>query len=175
MSEPSDDKTRKNSERKLSPTEIIILYWLATNRKFRGSKSELRRQLGYPSDGSVHPHLIKLISEGYVEEKPTKKGTEFFVTRKGRDAIFFLRQSDLLLAVVAIVGVLDIYVSLDNLIFHVPYTIYTTLVSGASLIGIYVVVRATKRRIAHQFLGIRPPLGESESVPRDGQDDVSDS
>jgi hypothetical protein len=67
MSEASSDKSKPESERKLTPTQTKILYWLDTNRDFRGSKVQLRKKLGYPSDGSVNAPLKGLITNGYVK------------------------------------------------------------------------------------------------------------
>ena len=61
-------------EKRLEPTKIRILYFLHTHRSFRGSKSKLRKMMGYPSDGSINPHLNKLLEDGYLKEEETKAG-----------------------------------------------------------------------------------------------------
>jgi len=168
MQEPSEEK-------RLEPTKIKILYFLHTHRDFRGSKVQLRKMMGYPSDGSINPHLNELIDDDYLKEEQTKSGMAYRLTKKGRDGIFFLRLPDYLLLAIGIIGVLDLYLAFDNLVLGVPLSPNTTLITGAALIAMYLLIRSVQKRVTNRFLDMREPLEESESSPRDGREDVSSS
>jgi hypothetical protein len=170
MSEASGDKSKPEPERKLTPTQTKILYWLDTHRKFRGSKVDLRKRMGYPSDGSVNLPLKGLITNGYVKEDVSEEGSAFPLTQKGQNKIFYLRLPDRLLFVLVFLGVVDIYVGVANLVLRTDLSPYTDIITGGSLLAIFLVVRVLGGRLANEFLDIRQPLEESESTPRDGRD-----
>lgn len=175
LSDTDDTGSSDKSERKLTPTQLKILYWLDTHRKFRGSKVQLRKNLGYPSDGSVNAPLKGLLSEGYIDEDVSDTGTAYPLTAKGKSRIFYLRLPDRLLFVIGIVGILEIYVGLADLYGNIPLSPYTDIISGSSLFAIFAVVMLLRKGLAKEFLDIRPPLEESESMPRDGREDISGS
>ncbi len=166
MSEAGDGEPEP--ERKLPPTQIAILYWLTINPKFRGSKAELRRQMGYRSDGSINPHLNKLIDGGYVKEKQTKTGTAYRLTQKGRNSILHLRLPDYLLLVIGVIGVLDVYAAFEYYAFKFALSPITVLITGVVLLVMYFVISFLRKGIAKETLKMREPLGESETTPRDG-------
>ncbi len=136
---------------------------------------QLRKQLGYPSDGSVNLPLKGLITNGYVKEDVSKEGSAFPLTQKGRNKIFFLRLPDRLLFVIGALGIVNIYVGVANLLSGIALNPYTDIVSGGSLLTIFLVVRLLRRRLANEFLDIREPLEESENIPRENREDISSS
>ena len=175
MSEASGDKSNPEPERKLTPTEVTILYWLNTHRKFRGSKVQLRKMMGYPSDGSINPYLNRLISTGYVKEDQTKTGVAFRLTGRGRDRIIFLRLPDYLLVAIGFIGIADLYAAFEYYFAKVPLSPYSDLLGGIALVALYIVIAVLRGNLAKEFLHLREPLEESESTPRDVRDDDSAS
>lgn len=175
LSGPGDVEGKKKDERKLTPTQLKILYWLDTHRGFRGSKVQLRKNLGYTSDGSVNAPLKGLISDGYVDENASEEGTAYPLTSKGKGKIFYLRLPDRLLFVIGFVAIVDIYVGLTNLYDSVPISPYTEVIGGVSLLAIFLVVKLLRNSLANEFLDLRQPLEESESTPRDSRDNISGS
>ena len=161
-------------EKRLSPTQIKILYYLEKHKDFRGSKVQLRKNMGYSSDGSVNPHLNDLIEDGYVKPEETDKGTAYLVTRKGRNKITLLRLPDYLLGVIGIIGVLDVYLAFNYFVWKIPLNPYSDLVTGAALLVMFLVIAALRRGVVKEFLDLREPLAPSESLPREPREEVSD-
>lgn len=163
------------SERKLTPTEIRILYWLQTHQGFRGSKVQLRKRMGYPSDGSVNRPLNGLIAKGYVKEDANDKGSAFRLTGKGRNKILFLRLPAILALAIGFVGIGELYAALENVFGGVALSPFSPLVGGLVLLVMSVFLLFVLNRIANDFLGIRQPLEESESLPREDREPSSTS
>lgn len=176
MPEPQNGKSEEDSvaNKRLSPTQIKILYYLDKHRDFRGSKVKLRKEMGYSSDGSVNPHLNSLIEDGYVKPEETKKGTAYLVTRKGRNKITFLRLPDNLLVVIGIIGALDVYLAFNYFVWKVPLSPYSDLVTGAALLVMFFVITALRRGVVKEFLDLREPLTNPETLPREPREEVSD-
>ena len=154
------DGEQPQEERRLTPLQVKILYFLYRRKKFRGSILGMSKEMGYESDGKVNPALHYLVDKKYAREEPTETGRIYSLEKKGRDEIIFLILPNYLLLAILVIGLVDVYVAYAYFVLHVPLNPYSDLIGGAAMIAMAYVLLWAKRGMVKRFLDLRDPISD---------------
>jgi CTP-dependent riboflavin kinase len=91
---------------------------LYKKKEFKGSISELSRQLGYADDSPVNKMVNELITDGFIEEKDTKSGKALVLTAKGERKVRYLTIPKYSLIFLLVLSLGNIYWGIGGLLFN---------------------------------------------------------
>jgi Mn-dependent DtxR family transcriptional regulator len=101
--------SRKETAEDVVTREAWLMYRLWKMKGFRGSISELSRELEYKDDSPVNRRINALKEKGYVEEERKASDVMFKLTNKGKRKILFMILPRYLLYSVLTLAFADIY------------------------------------------------------------------
>jgi hypothetical protein len=106
---------------------MIYFLW---RRQFRGSITELSKQLGYKNDNFTNRNLHELMEDGFVIEKRTKGGSELRPTDEGIRRILYFVMPRWLLVFLFVTSVTPLFWGIMGLVWNISTSPTSMLGTG---------------------------------------------
>ena len=133
----------------------MIMYYIWKKKGFKGTISELARQLGYRNDTPANKRINNLISKGWIKKKRMGDGEIYRLTYKGERKIYFLIMPRYTMFFLVALALINVYWGTGMIFFGLilaPISILTLgLLSVFTIVGLLSMYRSRENELWEDF------------------------